>query len=112
MLGLTFQDDALSFDAGLKAFIDGLGKAAAGSGKSARTRRSRLATRRHRRYERRRSGLSIAQRLGDSRKARPGEAGGDRAAASAPNRMQSGVASLACALGFEIADAHAPSRVD
>jgi hypothetical protein len=114
MLGLTFQDDAPSFDAGLSAFIDELGSAAAGGGQSgeARTRRRKLATRRHSRYEHRRSGSGIGQRSSDSRRARQSEADNHRAVSSALKRTQSCVASLACALGFEIADADTVSTVD
>jgi len=107
MLGLTFQDDAPSFDAGLSAFIDELGNAASRSAQvqEDRPHRGKLATRRHPRYEHRLSGLGSAQHSGALRKTRHGEAGRDRVATSSLNRMQSWGASLACALGFEIADA-------
>jgi len=107
MLGLNFQDDAPNFDAGLSAFIDGLGNAAAGSGQSgeAGTRRGEMAIR-HPRFEHHPSRLSGGQGFRDSRKARHIGADSDRAVTSALNRMQSRIASLACAFGFEIADAN------
>jgi len=114
MLGLTFQDDAPSFDEGLSAFINGLGNEAAGGGQSgeADTRRGEITTRPRPRFEHRPSRSRSGQSFRNSRKARQIGADSDRAATLALKRVQSRVASLACAVGFDVADANTLSTVD
>jgi hypothetical protein len=109
MLGLTFQDDAPSFDEGLGAFINGLGEAAAGGRQNgeARSRRHEIATPHHLRFEHHPFPLSNGQRG----RARQIGAESDRAATLALKQIQSRLASLACAFGLEIADADTVSTV-
>jgi hypothetical protein len=114
MLGLVFQDDAQDLDAGVSAFIRELGHSADGTGRSGESRlhRRHPAARRHPGQERHYSGRGSAQGFSDSRKARKGKVGTERAAIAALKQAQSWVASLACSFGFEIADTNTVSTVN
>jgi hypothetical protein len=87
MLGLRFQADAADFEAGLDAFIAALGNTA-GNDSSTPERRPRRKSKRPRR-----------RRV----EAKSGGRSSEGAAASATKRLESYLASVATALGFELA---------
>jgi len=111
MLGLTFRDDLADFEAALDAFIAALGSMT-GDDSSTRERRARRRSPRRRRpdHEHRRDRLYE----GRSRKvgAQRGRMQSEGAAASAGKRLDSYIASLATALGFEAGDDTTSSGVD
>lgn len=98
MLGLTFQDDLADFEAGIDAFIAALGNAAGGDAAiRARTRRKSL---RRRPREHGRAGFHE----GASRKVKVRRARSESTEAPGLRRLESYLASLATALGFELAE--------
>jgi len=102
MLGLKFQDNAADFGAGLDAFIAALGSAAGdeSSIREGRTRHNSLRQRGTSRKHRRVGGYQASPRKRQSKRhGTPGEG----AAVPALRLVESYVASLAAALGFEAA---------
>lgn len=103
MLGLTFQDDAADFEAGIDAVTAALGNMAGGDA-AIRAHSLRKSMRRRRPdHEHRRAGLHE----GRSREveARRGRARSESAEAAGLRRLQSYLAGLATTLGFEVAGA-------